>query len=177
MEEAEEWRGKLIEEVAAVDDTLLARYLEDHESITADEIRDALRKTAIAGIAIPVICGSAFKNKGVQALLDAVIDYLPSPVDKGSVTGIDPRNDEEVTREPDDEAPMAALAFKIATDPFVGRLVFLRVYSGTLKAGDTVTEYQDYEERTYQSPLPDACKQTEPEREYFSRRYMCRCWF
>lgn len=138
QEEAEEWRGKLIEEVAAVDDTLLERYLEDHESITADEIRDALRKTAIAGIAIPVICGSAFKNKGVQALLDAVIDYLPSPVDKGSVTGIDPRNDEEVTREPDDEAPMAALAFKIATDPFVGRLVFLRVYSGTLKAGDTV---------------------------------------
>jgi len=137
-EEAEEWRGKLIEVVAGVDDTLLERYLEDHESITEDEIMTALRKTAISGVAIPVICGAAFKNKGVQSLLDSVIAYLPSPVDKGFVTGIDPRNDEEITREPDDEAPLAALAFKIATDPFVGRLAFLRIYSGTLKAGDTV---------------------------------------
>jgi len=138
LEEAEEWRGKLIEEVASVDDTLLARYLEDHNSITADEILTALRKSTIDGLAIPVICGSAFKNKGVQSLLDAVIAFLPSPVDKGSVIGIDPRNDEEIIREPDDEAPLAALAFKIATDPFVGRLAFLRIYSGILKAGDTV---------------------------------------
>ncbi len=87
---------------------------------------------------MPVICGSAFKNKGVQRLLDAVIAYLPSPVDKGAVTGTDPRNDEEVKREPDDEEPLAALAFKIATDPFVGRLAFLRIYSGILHAGDTV---------------------------------------
>jgi elongation factor G len=136
--EAEEWRGKLIEVVAGVDDTLLARYLEDNESITEEEIMVAVRKTAISGVAIPVICGAAFKNKGVQSLLDSVIAYLPSPVDKGAVTGIDPRNDEEIIREPDDEAPMAALAFKIATDPFVGRLAFLRVYSGILKAGDTV---------------------------------------
>jgi elongation factor G len=138
LEEAEEWRGKLIEEVANVDDTLLARYLEDHASITAEEIVTALRKSTIDGLAIPVICGSAFKNKGVQSLLDAVIAFLPSPVDKGSVIGIDPRNDEEIIREPDDEAPLAALAFKIATDPFVGRLAFLRIYSGILKAGDTV---------------------------------------
>jgi len=137
-EEAEEWRGKLIEVVAGVDDTLLERYLEDHASITDEEIMTALRKTAISGVAIPVICGAAFKNKGVQSLLDSVIAYLPSPVDKGFVTGKDPRNDEEITREPDDEAPLAALAFKIATDPFVGRLAFLRIYSGTLKAGDTV---------------------------------------
>jgi elongation factor G len=137
-EEAEEWRGKLVEVVAGVDDTLLARYLEDHESITEDEIMVALRKVTIDGLAIPVICGSAFKNKGVQSLLDSVISFLPSPVDKGSVTGIDPRNDEEIIREPDDEAPLAALAFKIATDPFVGRLCFLRIYSGVLKAGDTV---------------------------------------
>ena len=89
-------------------------------------------------MAIPVICGSAFKNKGVQSLLDSIISFLPSPVEKGTITGIDPRNDEELTREPDDEAPMAALAFKIATDPFVGRLAFLRIYSGVLKAGDTV---------------------------------------
>jgi elongation factor G len=137
-DEAEEWRGKLIEEVAGVDDTLLARYLEDHESITGEEILVALRKVTVDGLAIPVICGSAFKNKGVQSLLDAVIAFLPSPVDKGSVIGTDPRNDEEIVREPDDEEPMAALAFKIATDPFVGRLAFLRIYSGVLKAGDTV---------------------------------------
>jgi len=136
--EAEEWRGKLIEAVADVDDTLLARYMEDNESITGEEILVALRKTVINGLAIPVLCGAAFKNKGIQRLLDSVIAYLPSPVDKGSVIGIDPRNDEEIVREPDDEAPMAALAFKIATDPFVGRLAFLRVYSGILHAGDTV---------------------------------------
>jgi elongation factor G len=137
-EEADEWRGKLVEAVADVDDTLLARYLEDHESITGEEILVALRKSTIDGLAIPVICGAAFKNKGVQSLLDSVIAFLPSPVDKGSVIGIDPRNDEEIFREPDDEAPLAALAFKIATDPFVGRLAFLRVYSGILHAGDTV---------------------------------------
>jgi len=136
--EAEEWRGKLVEVVAGVDDTLLARYLEDHKSITEDEIMVALRKVTIDGLAIPVICGSAFKNKGVQRLLDSIIAFLPSPVDKGSVIGLDPRNDEEIIREPDDEAPLAALAFKIATDPFVGRLAFLRIYSGVLKAGDTV---------------------------------------
>ena len=138
LEEAEEWRGKLIEEIASVDDTLLARYLEDHNSITSEEILIALRKSTIDGLAIPVICGSAFKNKGIQSLLDSVIAFLPSPVDKGSVIGVDPRNDEEIIREPDDGAPLAALAFKIATDPFVGRLAFLRIYSGTLKAGDTV---------------------------------------
>jgi elongation factor G len=137
-EEAEEWRGKLIEAVAEVDDTLMERYVNDHESITADEILTALRKSTIAGTAVPVICGAAFKNKGIQSLLDSVIAFLPSPVDKGAVTGTDPRNDTEITREPDDEAPLAALAFKIATDPFVGRLAFLRIYSGTLHSGDTV---------------------------------------
>jgi len=137
-EEAEEWRGKLIEAVADVDDTLLERYLGDHESITGDEVIIALRKATVDGLAIPVICGAAFKNKGIQILLDSVVSYLPSPVDKGSVIGVDPRNDEEIERGPDDEEPMAALAFKIATDPFVGRLAFLRIYSGILKAGDTV---------------------------------------
>ncbi len=137
-QEADEWRGKLVEAVAGVDDSLLERYLEDHESITGDELLAALRKATVDGLVIPVTCGSAFKNKGVQRLLDTIVSFLPSPVDKGSVLGIDPRNDEEVTREPDDEAPLSALAFKIATDPFVGRLAFMRVYSGVLKAGDTV---------------------------------------
>jgi elongation factor G len=138
VEEANEWRAKLIESVADVDDTLLARFLEDHDSITADEIMIALRKSAILGLAIPVICGAAFKNKGIQNLLDSVAAFLPSPVDIGAITGLDPRNDNEIIREPDDNEPLAALAFKIATDPFVGRLVFLRIYSGILHSGDTV---------------------------------------
>jgi elongation factor G len=138
VDEAEEWRGKLVEALAEVDDTLLERYIEDHESITPEEILTALRKSAVSGSAVPVICGAAFKNKGIQSLLDSIVAFLPSPIDKGTVTGSDPRNDNEITREPDDEAPLAALAFKIATDPFVGRLVFLRIYSGILHAGDTV---------------------------------------
>jgi elongation factor G len=136
--EANEWRAKMIESVASVDDTLLARFIEDHDSITEDEIRTALRKSTVLGLIVPVICGSAFKNKGIQNLLDTITAYLPSPVDIGPVTGIDPRNENEVTRQPDDNEPLAALAFKIATDPFVGRLVFLRIYSGVLHAGDTV---------------------------------------
>jgi elongation factor G len=138
LDEAEEWRGKLVEAVAEVDETLLERYVEDHESITAEEILTALRKSTITGSVVPVLCGAAFKNKGIQSLLDAVAAFLPSPVDKGAVTGVDPRNNNEIIREPDDEAPMSALAFKIATDPFVGRLAYLRVYSGILHAGDTV---------------------------------------
>jgi elongation factor G len=138
VEEAEEWKANLIESVSSVDDTLMGRYIEDPSSITSEEIRRVLRKSTINGIIIPVICGASFKNKGIQQLLDSVIDFLPSPIDKGSVKGLDPRNEEEITREPDNEAPLAALAFKIATDPFVGRLAFLRVYSGTLHAGDTV---------------------------------------
>ena len=138
LDEAEEWRGKLVEAVAEVDDTLLERYIEDHESITPDEILAALRKSAISGRAVPVLCGAAFRNKGIQSLLDAVAAYLPSPIDKGAVSGIDPRDDSEITREPDDQAPLSALVFKIATDPFVGRLVFIRVYSGILHSGDTV---------------------------------------
>lgn len=138
VEEAGEWRAKLIEAVASVDDTLLARYIDDHDSITEDEIIAALRESAVRGLAVPVLCGSAFKNKGIQSILNAVVAFLPSPVEVGAVKGIDPRNDSEVMREPDDDAPFAALAFKIATDPFVGRLAFLRIYSGVLNAGDTV---------------------------------------
>jgi elongation factor G len=138
LEEAAEWRARLIEAVASVDDTLLARYIDDHDSITEDEIIAALRESTVRGLAVPVLCGSAFKNKGIQSILNSVVAFLPSPVEVGSVKGIDPRNDSEVIREPDDDAPFSALAFKIATDPFVGRLVFLRVYSGVLNAGDTV---------------------------------------
>lgn len=138
VDEAEEWRGKMVEAVAEADDTLLERYVEDHDSITTHEIYTALRKVTVAGHAVPVICGAAFKNKGIQNLLDSIAAFLPSPLDIGPVTGKDPRTDQEVKREPDNDAPMSALAFKIATDPFVGRLVFMRVYSGVLNSGDTV---------------------------------------
>ncbi len=138
IDEAEEWRGKLIESVAEVDDTLLERYIEDHESISAEEVLAALRKSTISGVSIPVTCGAAFKNKGVQLLLNAVAAFLPSPIEIGAIKGIDPRNNNKIKREPDNEEPLAALAFKIATDPFVGRLVFLRIYSGVLRTGDSV---------------------------------------
>jgi elongation factor G len=138
MEEAEEWRGKLVEAVAEVDDTLLERYIEDHESITPQEIISALRKVTVSGHAVPVICGAAFRNKGIQSLLDSVTAFLPSPIDIGAVNGTDPKNNNQILREPDDDAPLAALAFKIATDPYVGRLAYLRIYSGVLHAGDTV---------------------------------------
>jgi elongation factor G len=138
IEEAEEWRMKLMEACAEMDDTILERFLEDHESITADEMIHVLRRETIEGVIVPVFCGAAFKNKGVQRLLNGVVAFLPSPVDVGAIKGKDPRDDKEITRQPDADEPFAALAFKIATDPYVGRLVFMRVYSGTLNAGDTV---------------------------------------
>lgn len=138
LEEAEHWRSIMVESLADVNDTTLERYIEDHHSITEQEIIDALRKCTISGHAVPVLCGAAFKNKGIQKLLDAVIEFLPSPIDVGSVEGTDPRTGDKVVREPDNDAPLAALAFKIATDPYMGRLVFMRIYSGTLKSGDTV---------------------------------------
>jgi elongation factor G len=135
LEEANEWRAKMIEAVAETDDTLLEQFFENPDSITPDQIRNAVRKSAIAMTIVPVMCGSAFKNKGVQSLLDAVCDFLPSPLDKGSVFGVNPDTEEEIERKPDDNQPITALAFKIATDPFVGRLAFLRIYSGKLDAG------------------------------------------
>ncbi|MDT8400160.1 MAG: elongation factor G [Bacteroidales bacterium] len=137
-EEAEEWRAKLIEAVAEADDTLLERYFEDPDSITREDMLSVMRKSTIEGLAVPVLCGSAFKNKGIQRLLDAIVSYLPSPLEVGGVKGINPKNNEEAIRMPDENEPLAALAFKIATDPFVGRLAFLRVYSGMLKTGDMV---------------------------------------
>ncbi|HRT47030.1 MAG TPA: elongation factor G [Bacteroidales bacterium] len=138
VEEAEEWRMKMIESLAEVNDTILERYIEDHHSITEKELIEALRKCTISGIAVPVLCGAAFKNKGIQKLLDAVVNFLPSPLDIGPVQGTDPKTNEKITREPDNDAPLAALAFKIATDPYMGRLVFMRIYSGKMRTGDMV---------------------------------------
>jgi elongation factor G len=136
--EAAEYRGKLIEEVAAYDENLLEKFMEDEDSITEDEIHAALRAAVMDMSIIPMICGSAFKNKGVQFLLDAVCRYLPSPVDKEGIVGMNPDTEQEEVRKPDVTEPFSALAFKIATDPFVGRLAFFRAYSGHLDAGSYV---------------------------------------
>jgi elongation factor G len=134
---AARWRETMIEALADLDDDIATRFLEGEE-IGADQIRRALRVGTLAYKIVPVLCGSALKNKGIQPMLDAVVDYLPSPLDVPPVHGTDPRSGEEATRETDPEAPFAALAFKIAADPFVGKLAFFRVYSGTLKAGSYV---------------------------------------
>ena len=133
-----EYRAKLIESVAEYDDTLMEKFFEDENSITEEEVIEALRKATIDMSIIPMMCGSAFKNKGVQAMLDAVIRFLPSPVDVEAIEGTNPKTEEPDSRKPSADEPFSALAFKIATDPFVGRLCFFRAYSGTLDAGSYV---------------------------------------
>jgi len=137
-EEVQEYRAYLIEAVAEYDDALLEKFFENPDSISEDEVHEALRKATQDMSIIPMICGSAFKNKGVQFLLDAVCRYLPSPLDKEAIIGIDPKTDLEIERKPNVSEPFSALAFKIATDPFVGRLAFFRVYSGRLDAGSYI---------------------------------------
>ena len=137
LEQAQEYREKLVEAVAETDEELMMKYLEGEE-ITNEELKAGIRKATINVEFYPVLCGSAFKNKGVQLMLDAVIDYLPSPLDIPAIKGINPDTDEEETRPASDEEPFAALAFKIMTDPFVGRLTFFRVYSGVLNSGSYV---------------------------------------
>jgi elongation factor G len=137
-EEAAQYRAQLIEEVAAYDENLLEKFMEDEDSITEDEVHAALRAAVMDMSIIPMICGSAFKNKGVQFLLDAVCRYLPSPTDKDDIIGTDPDSGESISRKPSVSDPFSALAFKIATDPFVGRLAFFRAYSGRLDAGSYI---------------------------------------
>ena len=139
LDEAQEWRDKMLEKIAECDDALMEKYFDDPSSITEDEIRVAIRKGTLAMQIVPMTCGSSFKNKGVQTLLDAVCAYLPSPVDTPAVVGHDPNDPEkEIDRKPSAAEPMAALAFKIAVDPYVGRLCFFRVYSGEVAAGSYV---------------------------------------
>ena len=137
LDQAQEYREKLVEAVAETDEELMMKYLEGEE-ITNEELKAGIRKATINVEFFPVLCGSAFKNKGVQLMLDAVIDYLPSPLDIPAIKGINPDTDEEETRPASDDEPFAALAFKIMTDPFVGRLTFIRVYSGILQSGSYV---------------------------------------
>jgi elongation factor G len=137
-EEAEEWRGKLIEAVAEHDDALMERFFDDPDSITKEQILPVIRKATVAQTITPILCGSSFKNKGVQRLLDAIIQFLPSPVDIPDAKGTNPETGEELSFPQDETAPLSSLAFKIATDPFVGRLAFIRVYSGKIDAGSYV---------------------------------------
>ena len=134
---AEEYRVKMLEAISDFDDEIMMLYLEGEE-IPQDMIRAAIRKATCAVKMVPVVCGTSYKNKGVQKLLDAIVEYMPSPLDIPAISGVNPKTDEEETREASDSAPFAALAFKIMTDPYVGRLSFFRVYSGTLEAGKTV---------------------------------------
>jgi len=138
LEEAREYRSKLLEAVAEFDDNLLEKYFEDENSLTEREILDALREATISGKVVPMMCGSAFKNKGVQTMLDMVMEILPSPLDVEAIEGTNPKSGDEEKRKPDANEPFAALAFKIATDPYVGRLCFTRAYSGTLNSGTYV---------------------------------------
>jgi elongation factor G len=138
IDEARQLRSELLEAVAEFDENLMEKFFEDENSLTEREILDALRQATIAGKVVPMMCGSSFKNKGVQAMLDMVMEILPSPMDVEGITGINPKTDQEVTRKPSYDEPFSALAFKIATDPFVGRLCFVRAYSGKLEAGSYV---------------------------------------
>ena len=138
VDEANTWREKLVEAAAEYDETLMEKFFEDPDSISEEEVIEALRKATIDMAIVPACCGSSFKNKGVQFLLNAVMRYLPSPLDKGSVKGTNPNTGDEEVREPSVKEPFAALVFKIATDPFVGRLAFMRAYSGKLDAGSYV---------------------------------------
>mgnify|MGYP000295502690 CR=1 FL=1 len=137
-EEAAEWRAKLIEEVASTDEALMEKFFEDPDSITPEELLAAIRKATISMQVVPMLCGSSFHNKGVQKLLDYVIAFLPSPLDVPAVTGINPKTEQEEVRHASENDPFCGLAFKIATDPFVGRLCFVRIYSGKLDAGSYV---------------------------------------
>ena len=126
-----------MENIIETDDSLMARYL-DGEEISIEELRAALRKATIQGSVTPVLCGSALRNKGIQRVMDAIVYYLPSPIDVPPITGVNPKSGEEEARPPEEDQPLSALVFKIVTDPYVGRLAYFRVYSGTLKAGSTV---------------------------------------
>ncbi len=137
QEQAETYRTEMIEHIVETDDDLMEKYLEGEE-LTIEELKKGIRKGTIANTIVPVVCGTSYKNKGVQKLLDAIVDYMPSPLDVPAITGVNPKTDEEEERPSDDKAPFAALAFKIATDPFVGKLCFFRVYSGKIEKGTSV---------------------------------------
>jgi len=156
LEEVAEWREKLVESIAETNDALMEKFFEDPDSITETEMLDAIREATLKMTITPMMCGSAFKNKGVQTMLDAVMTFLPSPLDTDHITGTNPETGEEEIRKPNNKEPFAALAFKIATDPFVGRLCFFRAYSGQLDAGSYVHNSRTGKKRTYFKNIPNA---------------------
>ena len=137
-EDVAEYREKLLETLSELNETIMEKYFEDPDSITMEEMEETIREATLARKIEPVLCGSSFKNKGVQRLIDAIVKYLPSPLDIPAIEGVNPKSEEKVTRKADINEPFAALAFKIATDPYIGKLTFIKVYSGELKAGDSV---------------------------------------
>ncbi len=155
-EQAHEYHHQLIDAISHFDDEVLEAYLEDENSVTADQIRRALRVGTLSDEITPVLLGSAFKNKGVQPLLDAVVDYLPSPLDVPPIAGRDPKPNAEIDRPASLDAPFSALAFKVMSDPYVGKLTYFRVYSGKIKAGDRVLQHDDRQDRAHRPHPPDA---------------------
>jgi len=170
---AEEYRTNLLEAVSEHDEELMMKYLEGEE-ITEEEIKAALRKATIKVKIIPVTCGSSYKNKGVQRLLDAVVDYLPSPVDIEAIKGVTVDGEEEIERPASDDAPFAALAFKVMADPYVGKLCFFRVYSGKLSSGSYVLNATKGKKRENRKNIADACKPQRRNRYGLFRGY-CSC--
>ena len=175
QEKAEEYRTALLEAIAEVDEEIMMKYLEGEE-ISVDEIKAALRKGVCNVEITPVLCGSSYKNKGVQPLLDAVIDYLPSPLDVPAIEG-KLLNGEEDSRKADDEEPFSALAFKIMTDPYVGKLTFFRVYSGSLKSGSYVLNSAKGKRERIGRILQMHANHREEISEGLCRRHCCSCGF
>jgi len=149
LDECQEWRERLLEAAAEANETLMDKYLEDGD-LSQAEIHQGIRQRTLSGEIVPALCGSAFKNKGVQAMLDAIVHYMPSPIDVPAITGVlNDKNETEGERQSSDDEPFAALAFKIATDSFVGTLTFFRVYSGVMNTGDSVFNPIKGKKRTY----------------------------
>jgi len=172
---AQKYRNEMVEAICETDEELTMKYLEGEE-ITEEELKAALRNAVINVQIIPVLCGSAYKNKGVQKLLDAIIAYMPAPTDIPAIKGINPDTGEELEKHTSDTEPFAALAFKIAADPFVGKLTFFRVYSGTLNSGSYVYNSIKGKKRTYWTYCADACQFTSRNRESIFRRHSSCCW-
>ena len=176
LEQCKKMRTALLEELATVDESnedFMMKVLENPASLTEEEIHAVIRKGVITNKFNPVLCGTAFKNKGVQPLLDAVVRWMPSPLDRGTIKGVNADTGEPMELQPSDDSPLAALAFKIMSDPYVGRLTFVRVYSGTLSKGHEPHEYDKREKRKSLSPSRNACEPTKRSRRLLHWRYRC----
>ena len=159
LDDAEEWRHQLVDVVSQHDENVLEKYVGEEE-ITAEDLRKGLRHATIYAGTVPILCGTAFKNKGVQPLLDAVVDYLPSPLDVTQIEGIDVKTGEQIVRKADDKEPFSALAFKIMSDPYVGKLTYFRVYSGSLESGCVGPQRHQGQEGAHRPHPPDARRTT-----------------